>query len=41
MGLQQLISSESGSVSPEFHLSKVVVHGDGVGKGLCFCSEVL
>lgn len=40
MGLQRLISSESGGISPEFHLSKVVAGGDGVGKGLHVCSEV-
>lgn len=40
MRLRQLISSESGGISPEFHLNKVVEGGDGDGKGLHFCSEV-
>lgn len=40
MELQQLISSGSGGISPEFHLNKVVSGGDRVGKGLHVCSEV-
>lgn len=39
MRLRQLISSESGGISPEFYLNKMVGGGDGVGKGLQFRSE--
>lgn len=41
MRLRQLISSESGGISPEFHLNKMVGGGDGVGKDSSFVVRLL